>query len=220
MKKSKISHAVLDKKSRKEKASAIIRILSKYKNIKKCKILDIGTGAGVIASELGKTSKKTYSVDVVDERIIKKNFVFKKTTDENLPFKDNEFDIIVSNHVMAHVNNGDMHLKEIKRVLKKDGIVYLSMLNRLWPLEPNFNLLFLSWLPSKIADSYVRVLGKGRHYNVHPLTYSAFVKKIKKYFVFDDITLKVINNKLWVPKSAYSMLRVFSPVWVIVLKKR
>ena len=220
MKKSKTSHAVLDVKSRKEKASAIIRILKNYKNIEDCKILDIGTGAGVIASELGKAGKEAHSVDVVDERVIKKNFVFKKIKDENLPFKDNEFDIIVSNHVMAHVDNDDMHLKEVRRVLKKDGIVYLSMLNKLWPLEPNFNLLFLSWLPREIADSFVKVSGKGKCYNVRPLVYPKFIKKIKKYFIFDDITIKIISNKAWMPKSAYTLLRVFSPVWVMVLKKR
>lgn len=217
--KSKVSHAVLDVKSRKEKALAIIKILSGYKDIKKCRILDIGTGAGVIASEIGKVSKKVYSVDIIDERIEKSNYSFKKIKDENLPFKDKEFDIVISNHVMAHVNNGDGHLKEIKRVLKKDGIAYLSMLNRLWPLEPNFSLLFLSWLPRRIADYYVRIAGGGGYYNVHPLTYFGLMKKIKKYFIFDDATLRIINNELWMPKSAYNVLRFFSPVWVMILKR-
>ncbi|MBI2135138.1 class I SAM-dependent methyltransferase [Candidatus Woesearchaeota archaeon] len=220
MKKSKTSHAVLDIKSRKEKAALIIGILKNYKNLKKCKILDIGTGSGVISSELGKASKKACSVDVADERIEKSHYDFKKIRDENLPFKDNEFDVVVSNHVMAHTKNDEMHLKEINRVMKKDGIAYLSMLNRLWPLEPNFSLLFLSWLPNKIADSYVRISGKGKCYNVHPLTYHKFTKKIKKYFVFDDLTSRIISNKIWMPKPAYSLLKFFSPVWIMVLKKR
>lgn len=218
--KSEISHAVLDVKSRKIKARTIMNLLKGYKNIKSSRILDIGTGSGVIAYELGKISKKVYSVDVVDERIVKDNFVFKKIKDEKLPFKNNEFDIIISNHVMAHVKNNKMHLKEIRRVLNKDGVVYLSMLNKLWPLEPNFNLLFLSWLPKKITHSYVRLSKKGKYYDVNPLTYNTFIKKINEYFTYEDITIKIIKQKLPLSLSIYRLLRIFSPTWSLILKKR
>ncbi|MDP7197980.1 MAG: class I SAM-dependent methyltransferase [SAR202 cluster bacterium] len=217
--KSDISHAVLDIESRKRKASAIMKILSDYKEIKNCRILNIGSGSGVIESEIGKISKDVYSVDIVDERIIKDNFVFKKVDDEKLPFKDNEFDIIISNHVMAHVRDNEAHLKEINRVLNKNGIVYLSMLNKLWPPEPNFNLLFLSWLPKKIADFYVKLSGKGKSYNVNPLTYNKFTKKISKYFTYEDITIKIIKRKFPMPHPVYRLFKMFSPIWILILKK-
>ena len=217
--KSKTSHAVLDVKSRKKKAKTIIGILKNYKGIEKSKILDIGTGSGVIAHEIGKISKNVYSVDIVDERVIKNNFVFKKIKDEKLPFRDNEFDIIISNHVMAHVKNSELHLKEIKRVLKNNGIVYLSMLNRLWPLEPNFGLLFLSWLPKRFADIHVRAMCRGEYYNVNPLAYNNFIKKINKYFSYEDITFKIIKQKRSMPHEIYRLLKVFSPVWIFILKK-
>lgn len=218
--KSKTSHAVLDFKSRKEKASAIIKILKNYKDMKNCKMLDIGTGSGVIASELGNISKSVYSIDIVDERISKNNFVFKKVKNERLPFKDDEFDIVISNHVMSHVKNDEIHLMEIRRILKEDGIVYLSMLNKIWPLEPNFNLPFLSWLPKKFADSYVRFCRKGSYYNVSPLTYFKFTKKIRKFFTYEDATIRIIRNKIVMPTIMYSMLKIFSPVWVFILRKR
>jgi len=217
--KSAASHAVLDIESRKRKASVIMKILSDYKEIKNCKILNIGSGSGVIESEIGKISKDVYSVDIVDERIIKDNFVFKKVGDEKLPFKDNGFDIVISNHVMAHVRDNETHLKEINRVLNKNGIVYLSMLNRLWPLEPNFNLLFLSWLPKKIADFYVKLNGKGKSYNVNPLTYNRFIKKISKYFTYEDITMKIIKQKFPMPHLAYRLFKRFSPIWILILRK-
>ena len=218
--KSNISHAVLDIKSRKRKALMIIGVLNDYKNIKTSKILDIGTGSGVIAHEIGKISKNVYSVDVIDERVIKNNFMFKKIKNEKLPFKNNEFDIVISNHVMAHVKNDELHLKEIKRLLKGDGVAYLSMLNRLWPLEPNFGLLFLSWLPKKFADFYVRFMGKGTYYNVNPLTYNNFIKKINKYFTYEDMTIKVIRQKTQMPNTIYNLIKIYSPVWILILKKR
>mgnify|MGYP001564513030 CR=1 FL=1 len=218
--KSKLSHAVLDIGSRQKKARMIIGILKNYKNIKNSKVLDIGTGSGVIAHEIGKIAGNVYSVDIRDERVLKGGYIFKKIKNEGLPFKNSEFDIVISNHVMAHVKNDELHLKEIRRVLKSDGFAYLSMLNRLWFLEPNFNLLFLSWVPKRIADFYVRLAGKGRHYDVHPLGYCAFLEKIGKHFDYEDITIKVINQKVSMPDYAYRLLKLFSPVWVFVLKKR
>lgn len=218
--KSNASHAVLDIKSRKTKARTIIEILKHYKNIKESRILDIGTGSGVISSEIRKISKKVYSVDVVDERVIKNNFAFRMVKGEKLPFKNNEFDIIISNHVMAHVKNDGLHLKEINRVLKEDGIVYLGMQNRLWPLEPNFNMLFLCWLPKKLADSYVRLMGKGSSYNVNPMTYFGFIKKIKKYFDYEDVTIEIIRQRMQMPFALYKLLKIFSPVWIMVLRKK
>lgn len=216
---SKASHAVLDIKSRKEKAAAIIKILGRYKNIKDCRILDIGTGSGVIAHEIGKISKNVYSVDIRDERVLKSNFKFKKIKNEKLPFNGSEFDIVLSNHVMAHVKNQEMHLKEISRVLKSGGVAYLSMLNKLCLIEPNFNLPFLSWLPKKFADIYVKLVRKGKHYDVSPLTYHNFIKKVSKDFAYDDVTIELVKQKISVANIFYSLLKTLCPVWVLVLKK-
>jgi len=39
----------------------------------------------------------------------------------NMPFDDNKFDLIICNHVLEHVEDDIVALKEIKRVLKKEG---------------------------------------------------------------------------------------------------
>ena len=218
--KSNKTHAVLEINSRKEKARQIIGIIKDYKNIYECTILDIGTGSGVIPSEIGKLCKKMHSVDLEDERIARKNYKFIKVKDERLPFDDESFDVVISNHVMAHVKDQNIHLEQINRVLKKDGIAYLSALNRLNPIEPNYNLPFLSFLPKKLADSYVRLARKKGSYDVKPLTYLGFVKKLERYFNYEDRTLNLIRQKLRMPSMAYRALRIFSPVWIFVLKKK
>lgn len=44
----------------------------------------------------------------------------------NIPYKDDTFDVIIANHVMFYLADIPKALSEIKRVLKKDGIFYVS----------------------------------------------------------------------------------------------
>ena len=45
---------------------------------------------------------------------------------EKIPFKDEYFDSIIANHVLFYLNDLDLGLKEIRRVLKPKGILYCS----------------------------------------------------------------------------------------------
>ncbi len=111
-----------------EKANKIITILeeSLRKPIKDLTILDIGTGNGEIANYIAGKNNHVYSVDVqklVDDK--KCSFQFIQVKDERLPFADNFFDIVISNHVIEHLEKGMRHLNEINRVVKPRGGVLL-----------------------------------------------------------------------------------------------
>ena len=45
---------------------------------------------------------------------------------EKIPFKDSYFDTIIANHVLFYLNDLNLGLKEISRVLKPNGILYCS----------------------------------------------------------------------------------------------
>jgi len=90
-----------------------------------------------------------------------------------LPFEDASFDVVLSNHVIEHVGDEHVqrdHLRELKRVLRNDGIAYLAVPSRWMLVEPHFRLPLLSWLPMPLAHAYVRLTGKGMHYDCLPLT--------------------------------------------------
>jgi ubiquinone/menaquinone biosynthesis C-methylase UbiE len=46
---------------------------------------------------------------------------------ENLPFKDEQFDVVFSSHVLEHVENERVTLEEMKRVLKNDGVLIIGI---------------------------------------------------------------------------------------------
>ena len=56
------------------------------------------------------------------------NQKFMQADGENLPFDDNEFDYVICNHVLEHVENPDQFLKEQARVAKRGYIEVPSLI--------------------------------------------------------------------------------------------
>ena len=170
------THAILDPESRKRKANKILRVLGQRTDLKKAKVLDIGTGAGYIAQNIAKHVGEVTSVDVVDQRQTKKGFKFVQVKDESLSFDDESFDVVISNHVIEHVNDHKKHLSEVLRVLKPGGLIYLATPNRLWLFDPHYEVPFINWLPRKVATKYLKAL-KGQTWDIRPVT----VRRVRQH---------------------------------------
>ena len=110
----------------------------------------------MLRSLIGKKNNVT-SVDIVDTRQANKDFSFSLCT-EALPFKNNSFDVVISNHVIEHVQDQQLHISEIKRVLKKDGLLYFATPNKLWPFEVHYRIYFLHYLPHKLFMATLKKL--------------------------------------------------------------
>lgn len=179
MERSDASHAILDEASRRRKASKIATVVSTYKDISKARVLDIGTGSGHIAEELAKLCKEVVSVDVVDERKVKKGYKFVLAKDEKLPFTAESFDIVISNHVVEHIPNQQGHIQEVFRVVKPAGAVYLATPNKLWLRDPHYKLPFISWLPRWASSKYLRVFTPEAEWDIYPLSHKTLHRWVK-----------------------------------------
>ncbi len=97
-------------------------------------ILDIGCGAGVdtiISAMMAGPTGKAVGIDIVPEMLQRatsnldmtdlKNVTFMKTSGEDLPFPDAEFDAVISNGVINLIPDKSALLREIKRILKPGG---------------------------------------------------------------------------------------------------
>jgi SAM-dependent methyltransferase len=166
------SHAQLDISGRLPKAGKIRRLLPLPENTAEpLRVLEIGTGAGVVAfyfSQLRNPAFIVDAVDVADQRQVHEGFAFHAFNGRDLPFADDTFDIVISNHVIEHVGDAAAqaaHLAEIQRVLVPGGLGYLATPSRWQLVEPHFRLPFLGWLPKRLQDSYVRAAGRGEFYD-------------------------------------------------------
>lgn len=54
---------------------------------------------------------------------------------ESIPLKDNYFDLVLLFDVLEHVIKPELVLREIKRVLKANGLLFLTVPNKLYPFE-------------------------------------------------------------------------------------
>ncbi len=112
---------------------AVISVLDVREGIS---FLDVGCGTGRALGQVAKLVNDHgtfYGVDL-SYRMIEKakenfkgrnNFYFIKSNAESIPLRDNLLDIIICTNSFHHYLNPDKALKEIRRLLKKSGRIYI-----------------------------------------------------------------------------------------------
>lgn len=201
--KKRLPHAAVNMSSRQQKAYKIERLLQLEPGNGPFRLLEVGTGSGGIAHYFATHHQldcDVDAVDVMDQRVIQEGFSFYLLKDTDLPFPDETYDVVISNHVIEHVGQWleqENHLSEIKRVLKPNGVAYLAVPNRWMIMEPHYKLPFLSWLPRPLRTPYLKASGKGHFYDCEPLTASR-IKKLTKAanLVPTDITHRAFRETL------------------------
>ncbi len=146
----------------------IDKILSENPN---WKILDIGCGYGA-------NKYATTISDILDFSDHYKDKSFVKITEKKLPFKDKEFDFIISSHVVEHVEDIEYFLKELARIGKQG---YIEVPTRL-----EDNLVFENkkahiWhLVFDDINNKILISKKIQHFE--PVLTVATIKKLNTYF--------------------------------------
>jgi cyclopropane fatty-acyl-phospholipid synthase-like methyltransferase len=174
------------------------------------KILNIGSGKGYTFEAFNETNPIT-GMDIFpkEENVIsQKNFKYIQRKNDPLPFKDKEFDVVVSIGVLEHIQPEESFLKtceEIQRVGKKFLVIVPSITTILEPhygfpffhllplkgqkfLQKNFNLKYIEENQQESDYEYIRYLRKKEWKKLFPSS------KIKTYMHIGPL---VTNLFIW-----------------------
>jgi len=111
---------------------------------KESRILDIGCAMGGFLDYIASQGFiNLYGIDMCEEYIqiaqLKPYINFKIGCAEKIPFESNFFDVVILDQVLEHLHNPRKVLKEIRRVLAKNGILCIGVPNA---LQYNSNYIY------------------------------------------------------------------------------
>lgn len=116
------------------------------------KVLDVGCFIGIGEEILASSAKEIIAIDADDKALefarhntLAPNVRFEKIDARDLPFPNETFHIAIAFHLIEHIPPKEVKifLHEIKRVLKNDGILFITTPNRKFRLrflQPPYNL--------------------------------------------------------------------------------
>ncbi|MBX2958854.1 MAG: class I SAM-dependent methyltransferase [Flavobacteriales bacterium] len=193
-------------------------------------ILDIACGSGFGTHLLAtKTEGKVYGGDLSSDAINlcqktwrKNNLSFQIMDGTNLCFEDDYFDIVVSFETIEHTTEFNKMINEFKRVLKPNGIIYLSTPNIIinspsgivtnpyhtqeWNYEEFIEILNFHFNSFDLyGQKYNRYAeNKNIGYYIEKLLYKKGVRKLP--IKFQDYIMNVFGQPSIYPKSSEFIL--------------
>lgn len=215
-------------------AAQIIDTCSPFlsKPIADADVLDCGSGYGQTALILGKFSRSVKAIEpsralheyalAAQRDIGQWNVEFVNIGVEEL--NDTEcFDLAILDNVLEHIGNQREALRRLNNALRRQGVLFVIVPNKLWPIEVHYGLPFLSYLPLSIANLYLRITRRGIDYSdaCHAPTYWKVRHLLREtgfadhYFVVPGNLANTMKGAVWYYRLGAVLLRKLPCLWAI-----
>ncbi|MCI0421788.1 MAG: class I SAM-dependent methyltransferase [Acidobacteria bacterium] len=134
-------------------------------------VVDVGCGAGTQSAIWAKLGHRVHGIDInqplvelASERAKQSglNIDFRVGSAVSLPWPDGSMDVCLLPELLEHVGDWKGVLHECARLLRPDGVLFLSTTNKLCPLQQEFNLPLYSWYPAKLKRYFENLAQSSR----------------------------------------------------------
>lgn len=172
--------------------------------VKNKKFLEVGCGLGYFSHQASKMGAKVTGIDIgpklvaINKKLTPKG-KFLVSSASKLPFRKDYFDIVLSTEVIEHVDDQKSALKEMCRVLKKNGILVITTPNRIFkplfdflsfirirPYHGNENWMY-SWDMKEIMSQKRLIVKEERYFNF--IAPNTFLDKFEKIGLLKNLMI-------------------------------
>jgi|GEM_PF-405494 len=124
-----------------------------------CDVADIGCNAGTQSLLWAELGHRVYAVDInqplldlARERAFRCGYKveFLLGSAVSLPLPDQSIDICLAVELLEHVEDWQRCLREFTRILRPQGVLFMTTTNKLCPLQQEFNLPLYGWYPARL----------------------------------------------------------------------
>lgn len=173
-----------------ERGNFVLSIISKVRECKNLKILDIGSGEGGTSQVLSQDNIVT-SFDMNKIRLQRQqnyfsNFNLLCGSSSSLPFKNNSFDLIILQDVMEHLDNREKLINNLYNLLNDNGMIYLSTPNKFSVIniiaDPHWGVPIVSLLKRESIKKYFLIYFRKSEMNRKDIAELLSLKNIYELF--------------------------------------
>jgi ubiquinone/menaquinone biosynthesis C-methylase UbiE len=137
---------------------------------------------------------------------------------ESLPFRDASFDVVYCVSTLEHVSDRTMALREMVRVLRPKGMLYLHTPSRSACFETHYKLFWIPGMPKWLGRTYLAVRGRPTAFldtlsltTVGECTLVLVAAGIRTIRVLDGDARRRVGGRLWPLVSLYYRLARVRP---------
>jgi 2-polyprenyl-6-hydroxyphenyl methylase/3-demethylubiquinone-9 3-methyltransferase len=165
-----------------ETLASILRSVPAARRDRVLDVVDIGCGPGSHALLWAKQGHRVRGIDV-SQRLVDLarrraadsglDITFMVGTATALPWEDRSADVCILPELLEHVADWRRCLNEATRIVRPDGVLFLSTTNHLCPIQQEFNLPLYSWYPAFLKRHFEQLAVTRRPDLANHATYPA-----------------------------------------------
>jgi len=202
------------------------------KPVSQLDVLDCGCGYGQTAIALASRCRYVLGIEPCQSMYDQAVALAQQAQRPNLEFencsihrftKTGCFDLAILDNVLEHISDQHDALARLYQALRTNGLLFVVVPNKLWPVEVHYGLPFLSYLPLPLANLYLRATGRGKDYSdaCFAPTYWGIRRLLRKagfhdhWFIVPPNLSNTMKGAVWYYRLGATLLRAAPWLWCI-----